>query len=186
MKRNVWLGLGLLFTTGCATLVHGPRQEVRIESTPPGATATISPIESQRGIGYLAEKQVVTTPATVKLYRDNTYRVDFEKAGYGSARADLVSHYDWFWGQLACGPCEALADLPKLDTDQSAWPIQALANIFYEYPRGFIGGWGKGARIFSPDALLGGTFNLKPKDAGYWNNFHALGTPEIAATLPSK
>ena len=186
MTRNVCLGLAFSLATGCSTLIHGPLQDVRVDSNPPGATATISAMESQRGVGYLAEKQVVTTPATVKLRRDNSYRVEFDKPGYGSTKADLESHYDWFWGQLSCGLCEALADLPPIASPEASWPVQALANVFYEYPRGFIGGWGKGLRIFSPDALLGGSFNLKPKGAGYWDNFHALGTPEVVATLPSK
>src|SRR6184192_4818968 len=34
---------------GCATLVHGPYEEVRIDSAPPGATATVSPLLSERG-----------------------------------------------------------------------------------------------------------------------------------------
>ena len=186
MRHDAWLGFGLAILTGCSTLVHGPLQDVLVESNPPGATATISATDSQRGVGYLDEPHTVTTPATVKLRRDNTYKVEFEKSGYGSSRVDLVSHYDWFWGQVTCGLCEAVADLPALATAEQAWPIQALANVFYEYPRGFIGGWGKGMRVFSPDALLGSTFNLKLKDAGFWSNFHALGTPQVSASLPSK
>jgi hypothetical protein len=66
--------------------MHGPYQDVRIESDPPGAKATISPMISQRGPAYLDEKkQTVTTPATVRLKRDNTYRVEYEKAGTRSA-----------------------------------------------------------------------------------------------------
>ena len=186
MKRNVLVGLAIGLLTGCSTLLHGPLQEVQINSNPPGATATISPTESQRGVGYLAAKQVVTTPSVVKLSRDNSYRVDFDKQGYGPAKAEIRSHYDWFWGQVTCGLCEAVADLPTLTTPETAWPLLVLANAFYEYPRGFIGGWGKGLRFFSPDALLGSSFNLKEEGAGFWSNFHALGTPEITATLPSK
>ncbi len=63
---------------GCATLVHGPYQDVRIDSTPPGATATVSPLLCERGPNFLDEKkkQTVTTPATVRLRRDNAYRVE--------------------------------------------------------------------------------------------------------------
>lgn len=185
MKRFAWLGLSFVLATGCSTIIHGPRQDVKVDSNPPGATVTINPITSQRGNGYLDEKQTVTTPAVVRLRRDNDYRMDFEKAGAGTARAELISHYDWFWGQLSCGVCEAVGDLPDLNTQESAWPVKALAALFYEYPKGFIGGWGKGLRFFSPDSLLGSTFNLKPKDAGYFSNFHALGTPEVNVTLGS-
>lgn len=186
MKRNILLALGLaLGLSGCSTIVHGPYQDVRIESDPPGATATISAMESQRGPGYLDEKQTITTPAVVRLRRDNNYRIDFEKSGYGMGRSELVSHYDWFWGQVTCGLCEALGDIPDFDTAGRNIGVRMAAGLV-DYPKGFIAAWGKGMRIFSPDALLGSTFNLKPKDAGFWSNFHALGTPEVTGRLSSK
>ena len=133
MRRNAWLGLGFALVTGCSTIIHGPLQDVRVDSTPAGATATISATDSQRGTGYLDEKQVVTTPAVVKLRRDNTYRIDFEKSGFGTARAELVSHYDWFWGQVTCGLCEAVGDLPNIETAERAWPLQLLAAVLRNF-----------------------------------------------------
>lgn len=187
MKRHALMTLGLgLWLSGCSTIVHGPLQEVRIDSNPPGATATISAVDSQRGPGYFDEKQSVTTPAVVKLRRDNNYRIEFEKAGYAGSRAELESHYDWFWGQVTCGLCEAVGDLPDVVTPESSLPVRIFGSAFYEYPKGFIGAWGKGLRLFSPDALLGNSFVLKPKDAGFWDDFHGLGSPQITATLSSK
>jgi hypothetical protein len=186
MKREpLVLAAALALLGGCATIVHGPYQEVRIDSDPPGATATISPQLSERGPGYVdTEKtRTVTTPATVRLLRDNSYRVEIEKPGYKIAQTQIVSEYDWLWGTVTCGPCEAVGALPTPDMKDSNGAVYFLEQAFYEYPRGFIGGWGKGLRLFSPDALLGSSFKLKEKDSGYFEGWHGLGTPEIRPTL---
>ena len=83
----------------------------------------------------------------------------------------------------ACGPCEAVGALPSYDVSDQNIAVRFAESAFYEYPKGFIGGWGKGMRIFSPDALLGSTFKLKEKDSGYWAGWHGLGTVEIRPTL---
>jgi len=169
---------------GCATVVHGPYQDVRIDSVPSGATASIAAQGSERGPGYLdTEKRTVTTPATVRLLRDNNYRVEFQKPGYKLASAQLVSEYDWFWGTITCGPCEAVGALPDYDVKDKNLGVRFVETAFYEAPRALIGGIGKTLRIFSPDALLGNSFKLKEKDSGYWEDWHALGTPEITAQL---
>src|SRR5213593_1902000 len=95
---------------GCATLVHGPYEDVRIDSSPPGATATVSPLLSERGPIFLdpAKKYTVTTPATLHLRRDNSYRVEFSKPGYKIATTQVASSYDWVWAPVTCGPCEAV------------------------------------------------------------------------------
>ncbi|MGH7893728.1 MAG: hypothetical protein ACREQL_03620 [Candidatus Binatia bacterium] len=186
MKREpLVLAAALALLSGCATLVHGPYQDVRIDSNPPGATATISAQLSERGPAFVDEQKErkVTTPATVRLQRDNTYRVEIEKPGYKIASKQIRSEYDWFWGQIACGPCEAVAALPSYDMSEHNAAVRVLESAFYEWPKGFIGGWGKGLRIFSPDALLGSTFKLKEKDSGYWSGWTGLGTPEISANL---
>ena len=170
---------------GCATVVHGKFQDVRIDSNPPGATATISAQLSERGPAFVDEtkERKVTTPATVRLLRDNTYRVEVEKPGYKIASTQIVSEYDWFWGQIMCGPCEAVGALPSYDTSDRNKAVQFAQAAFYEYPKGAIGAFGKGLRIFSADSLLGSTFKLKEKDSGFWSGWHGLGTPEITATL---
>jgi hypothetical protein len=186
MKREALvIATTLVLLGGCATIVHGPYQNVRIDSDPPGATATISAQTSERGPGFLDSEKVrtVTTPATVRLMRDNNYRVEFEKSGYKIAQAQITSEYDWFWGQVSCGPCEAVGALPSYDMSDKNVAAQFAENAFYEYPKGFIGGWGKGLRLLSPDALLGSTFKLKEKGSGYWSGWHGLGTPEISAKL---
>ncbi len=68
----------VLAATGCATAIHGPMQKVSIRSTPPGATATILPLDSR-----------VTTPGEVTLTRRSVYTVRFEKEGYQCVLAYL-------------------------------------------------------------------------------------------------
>ena len=174
-----------LLAAGCATLVHGPYEDVHIDSEPPGATATVSPLMSERGPNFLdpTKKYTVTTPATLHLRRDNSYRVELQKPGYKIASAQVASSYDWVWAQIACGPCEAVGDLPTFDLRGKPLPVRFAEAAFYEYPKGFIRAWGRGMRVFSPDALLGNSFKLRRKDAGFFSNWHALGTPRVAPTL---
>jgi hypothetical protein len=61
---------------GCATIVHGTTQKIRIESNPAAATAHIG-------------AQTVLTPSEVSLSRDGSYDVEIEKAGYISARSHI-------------------------------------------------------------------------------------------------
>jgi hypothetical protein len=170
---------------GCATLVHGPYQDVRIDSNPPGATATIAPQLSERGPAFLDEQKTrtVTTPATVRLLRDNSYRVEIQKPGYRIAQKQIVSEYDWLWAPVTCGPCEAIGALPSPDVKDQNIAVRFAETTFYEVPKGFFNAFGRGFRIFSPDALLGNSFKLKDKDSGYFEEWHGLGTPAITATL---
>lgn len=185
MKRSpLLLATTMALMSGCATLVHGPYEDVRIESNPPGATVTVSAQESARGPNFIDDKkQTATTPVTLRLRRDNTYRVEIQKDGYKLANTQVVSAYDWLWAPVTCGPCEAVGALPTYDMSEHALPVRFAQAAFYEYPVGVFRSFGKVLRIFSPDALMGNAFKLKTKDDGYWSNWHGLGTPEIVANL---
>jgi hypothetical protein len=180
----VCLGLAAFLLGGCATLVHGPYQDVRIDSDPPGATANISATLSERGPQFLdPKKQTVTTPATVRLRRDNTYRVELLKPGHKVGTTKVVSAYDWFWTPYLCGPCEAAGQLPTFDLKGRALPLRFLEAAFYSYPKGFFRAWGYAFRIFNPEAQLGNSFRLKPDRTGPFANWHALGEPTISTRL---
>ncbi len=184
MRQATFLALALAALSGCATLVHGPFQDVVIDSDPPGAQATVSAQLSERGPGYLdKEKQTVTTPATVRLRRDNSYRVEIQKEGYKIGSDQVVSEYDWLWAPLFCGPCEAIGALPSYDMSERSLPTRFAQAAFYEYPVGMFRAFGRALRVISPDAVLGNSFKLKQKDSGYFENWHALGTPTVATTL---
>lgn len=187
-RQAVLLASVLALTSGCATLIHGPYQEVRLESDPPGATATVTPLTSERGPAYLDEnkKYTVTTPATVRLHRDNSYRVELAKDGYKIGSAKILSSYDWAMAPVVCGPCEFAGDLPTYDMKDRALPVRFLQATFYEYPRGFFRTVGRAVRIISPEALIGTSFKLRPGDAGFLTDWHGLGTPEVATRLEPK
>jgi hypothetical protein len=186
-RQRPFLATALVFLGGCAAVVHGPYQDVRIDSVPAGATATVSPMLSERGTNFLDTKKLtVTTPATIRLHRDTTYRVEVEKPGYRIATAQLVSSYDWLWAPEVCGPCEAIGELPTYDMHGRPLPLRFVEAAFYEYPRGFFRAFGHALRVASFDALLGTSFKLKPKDGGYFSDWHALGTPEVTASLEPK
>src|SRR5438094_2158602 len=150
--QPLFLASALALLGGCATLLHGPYQEVDLESNPPGATATLMPTFSERGTNYLdtTKQYTVTTPATVRLRRDNTYRVDIQKSGYKLSTTKLLSSYDWVNAPVACGPCELVGDLPTYDLKGRALPLRFLEGALYEYPRGFVAAWGKGLRLSAP------------------------------------
>jgi hypothetical protein len=183
--QRVSLLVGLVLLNACATVLHGPYQDVVIDSTPPGAAATVSPMLSERGPSFLdSTKQYnVTTPATVRLRRDNTYRVELAKPGYKLTTTKVVSSYDWLWAPITCGPCEAVGELPTYDLKEKALPLRFLEAAFYEYPKGFVRAFGRGSRLFSPEALMGTSFKLKPADGGFFSDWHALDTPHVSTTL---
>ena len=181
---SLLLAPALALLGGCATLVHGKYQVIRIDSTPPGATATVTPLSSERGPLFVdEERHTITTPAEVKLLRDNAYRIEYQKAGYKSATTQLVSSYDWVWAPAACSPCEAIGETPVPDMTGKSRGVRFLESAFYEYPRGFFRAIGRGLRLVSPDAWLGSSFKLKQKDGGYFENWDAVGTHTVAKTL---
>jgi hypothetical protein len=77
--RQVSLSLGLaLLLSGCATVLHGTRQDVRVETNPPGATAS-------------AGDQKITTPGVLKLKRkEKALEIVVEKEGYETRRVALT------------------------------------------------------------------------------------------------
>jgi hypothetical protein len=184
-REGLLLAPALVLLGGCATLIHGRYQDVTLESSPPGATATLTATTSERGPNFLDPKKTytVTTPATLRLRRDNTYRVELTKPGYKLATTKVVSSYDWAWAPVVCGPCEMAGDLPTFDMKGRPLPLRFVEAAFYEYPRGFVRAWGRGLRIFSPEALLGTSFKLKPADGGFFTDWHAVGTPTVSARL---
>ena len=61
--------------------------------------------------------------------------------------------------------------------------LRFVEAAFYEYPKGFVKAWGKGMRIFSPEALLGNAFKLRPEASPFYSGWHAVGTPHVEAQL---
>jgi PEGA domain len=91
---TAWLATTWLATTwlsGCATIVHGTNQQVRVETTPPGAKASVG-------------SQSITTPGELSLPREFSYIVNFEKPGYAPTYAHISqATSNYVWGNLLLG-----------------------------------------------------------------------------------
>lgn len=91
-------GIAVLVMTGCATVIHGTRQDVGISSTPPGAAVTIDNLQSG------------TTPVFAKLRRKENHVVRISLPGYQSTDFTLTSSVSgWVWGNVAIGGLIGLA-----------------------------------------------------------------------------
>lgn len=64
----------LLLASGCATVFHGSRQIIPIQSSPSGATVTTTPSTGQ-----------YPTPANLNLARKDSYVLAFSHPGYSNA-----------------------------------------------------------------------------------------------------
>jgi hypothetical protein len=173
----------LVVLGGCATLIHGPYEDVAFESNPPGATATVTATMSERGPNYLDPKKsyTVTTPATLRLRRDNTYRVEMQKPGYRIATSKVVSSYDWAWAPVTCGPCELVGDLPTYDMKGPPASRPLRAGRVLRVSRGFVRAWGRGLRIFSPRGAPRELVQAARRERRLLRQLARVGTPRIAA-----
>jgi hypothetical protein len=92
------IGLVALLTTGCATIIHGTRQDVGISSTPTGASVTIDSM------------QFGTTPVFSKLRRKENHVVRISLPGYQPTDLTLTSSVSgWVWGNVVIGGLIGLA-----------------------------------------------------------------------------
>jgi hypothetical protein len=140
--------------SGCATIVHGTREQVQIDSTPEGADVVIDDSE-----------QSVTTPATVKLARRRSHTLVFHKAGFQDATAHLTSSPSgWVLGNIISGGVVGIAidasdgAASKLSSDRAAvtlTPSPAAANPPLANPSRADGHADKAnARNGGPDSVM--------------------------------
>lgn len=85
-------------SSGCASIMHGTRQDVSIASTPSGASVTIN--GQDRG----------KTPAAVELSRKDKHLLKVELPGYLPFESYLIRKVSgWVWGNLVFGGIPGLA-----------------------------------------------------------------------------
>ena len=93
----VTLLTSLLFT-GCASIVSGTTQEIKVDSNPPGATVYVG---EHMGANMKNKVAVGVTPMKVKISRKDGV-IQLEKAGFEPAFVPLNSKMNpWVWGDVA-------------------------------------------------------------------------------------
>ena len=96
--------LRLLFlpivVSGCATLAHGPTQEIAIYSSPPGAMVFVDGVDTQR-----------TTPTTVRVNRRSPPTLRVEHEGHQPAVIRMKRSLDgWIWWNFLTFGVGAIVD----------------------------------------------------------------------------
>lgn len=71
--------LGLVMTTGCATITRGTSEAWTVDSRPPGAQVKLS------------TGQECETPCTLQLKRKDSFTVTIHKEGYRKVQTQVVS-----------------------------------------------------------------------------------------------
>jgi hypothetical protein len=77
LRTAVSIAVALL-VTGCGAILHGPRQNIDVQTSPAGAKVETSPPTG-----------TFTTPATLDLERKNSYVLTFTSPGYNPATFNL-------------------------------------------------------------------------------------------------
>lgn len=93
----------LLLASGCASIVDGGPNNLRVGSTPPGAKVTVI---NKEGVSVTQG----TTPITVSLKRGAgfftpaTYRLVFEQPGYETTETTVKARLNgWYFGNIIFG-----------------------------------------------------------------------------------
>ncbi len=92
MKVKTLILLGIVVLVGCATIMHGTRQDIGLSSSPTGASITVD--------GNPFGK----TPAIVRLSRGRGHIISIYADGYLPFEITLTKHVSgWVWGNLVFG-----------------------------------------------------------------------------------
>ena len=86
------LAAAMCMLAGCASIVHGTSEKVRLDSDPGGAEVVID------------DTRHVNTPAVVSLSRKTDHKLKFHKPGYQDDIETLTSSVSaWVFGNLVSG-----------------------------------------------------------------------------------
>jgi len=106
--------------TSCASMISGSMQDIRLTSTPPGATVTAEPG------GYRA-----TTPTELTLRRkEGPYQITFALDGYEPYTVTLTKGTNgWVWGNLIIGGIIGLVVDMSTGAHEKLSPDELHANL---------------------------------------------------------
>jgi uncharacterized protein YceK len=101
VKVSAVIGLIAILIGGCATIMTGTKQEIKIASVPEAASVRIERLESS---GKKVSEWDGITPATVILSRKNVYLVTISLDGYERAEIPIEKDINnWEWGNFVFG-----------------------------------------------------------------------------------
>lgn len=93
-----------LASSGCASILHGGKRTVSINTVPAGATASVTKANGTETVS------VTTTPTTVTLnqragfFKGQSYNVKLELAGYNTVEVPLKATISgWYFGNILFG-----------------------------------------------------------------------------------
>ena len=94
LRRTVSLALVAAVVSGCASIIHGSRQDIRVTSNPSGAVVRVN-------LNNIA----TTTPGVLNLNRKEIgYVLTFEKEGYKPVEVSLRRTIGgWLFGNIIFG-----------------------------------------------------------------------------------
>lgn len=97
MRKFGWfisIGVIAILAAGCASIIHGSRQDIRVTSNPSGAVVRVN-----------LNNQATTTPGILTLNRKEIgYVLTFEKQGYKPVEVSLRRTVDgWLFGNIIFG-----------------------------------------------------------------------------------
>ncbi len=78
MRNRIAIVVGTALLSGCGALLHGPRQNIDVQSSPSGAKVETSPASG-----------TYTTPSTISLERKHSYVLTFTAPGYSPATYNI-------------------------------------------------------------------------------------------------
>ena len=97
---------GLLMASGCASIVNSGARQIAVNSTPQGATFTVTKKGDDSGMVVCTG----TTPKMIELsaragyFRGQAYVLKFELAGYNSAEVEITPKLSgWYFGNIIFG-----------------------------------------------------------------------------------
>jgi len=112
--------------SGCASIAHGPRENVFLDSNPTNATVLIT-----------GKKNAINavTPATVSLKRNSSYTVQFSKEGYLPVTHQISQSMDgWTLGNFLFGGIIGIGVDAITGSMWQLSPSQIIANLSKEEP----------------------------------------------------
>lgn len=118
MKKLTSVFLVVTILSGCATIIHGSRQDVSVSSTPSSATV------------YIDGQLVGETPRIVNLKRNQVHEVKILLKGYEPYKTYFIRKVDaWIAGNIVFGGLIGLAVDAITGSMYKLSPAQIQANL---------------------------------------------------------